>query len=223
MRLLCAAANQQRPPADRPARACSPACNPAPQRRGFHVYVVPLARRDWFNVGRALFTRAFWSSSCTTHPGYSWCAQPVAQAAEQLRTSQARPLASPSTPQPRLLPPCPLPPCRYLERVQAQVEQARLETGADQVGAWRPCVPACASAACAGCSLAAERSCMAWGHRDMGADMRMHALPGLACRWICWAIRRAAGWAAPSWASSSTRAPPAAATCCLQTPWAAPT
>lgn len=42
------------------------------QRRGFSVYVVPVLRKDWFKVARALLTRAFWTSSCTTHPGYSW-------------------------------------------------------------------------------------------------------------------------------------------------------
>lgn len=42
------------------------------QRRGFKVYVLPLERKDWFKVGRALFTRAYWSTSCTTHPGYTW-------------------------------------------------------------------------------------------------------------------------------------------------------
>ncbi len=42
------------------------------QRRGFRVYVLPLERKDWFKVGRALFTRAYWSTSCTTHPGYTW-------------------------------------------------------------------------------------------------------------------------------------------------------
>ena len=42
------------------------------QRRGFRVYVVPVLRKEWFKVARALLTRAFWTSSCTTHPGYSW-------------------------------------------------------------------------------------------------------------------------------------------------------
>lgn len=41
-------------------------------RRGFKAYVLPVERKDWFRVGRMVFTRAFWSQSCTTHPGYSW-------------------------------------------------------------------------------------------------------------------------------------------------------
>lgn len=43
-----------------------------PQRRGFSVYVLPLTRKDWFKVARALLTPAFYTASSTTHPGYSW-------------------------------------------------------------------------------------------------------------------------------------------------------
>jgi len=47
-------------------------CPASLQRRGFRVYVLPLTRTDWFKVGRAIFTRAYWSGSSTTSPGYSW-------------------------------------------------------------------------------------------------------------------------------------------------------
>lgn len=40
--------------------------------RGWRVYVVPLERGDWFNVARSLLTLRFWSSTLTTHPGYTW-------------------------------------------------------------------------------------------------------------------------------------------------------
>ena len=170
------AAPARRPSCPRPLARL----HPAPQRRGFHVYVVPLARRDWFNVGRGAVHPGLLVQLLHHPPGYSWCAQPVAQAAEQLRTSQARPLASPSTPQPRLLPPWPAATVQVLGARAGAGGAGAAGDGADQVGAWRPCVPACASAACAGCSLAAERSCMAWGHRDMGltcACMRSPAWP----------------------------------------------
>jgi len=42
----------------------------AAQGRGWRVYVAPVERRDWLNVGRSLFTRDFWASSCTCDPGY---------------------------------------------------------------------------------------------------------------------------------------------------------
>ena len=40
--------------------------------RGFKAYVVPLQRKDWFKVARALLRPGFWSASLTTDPGYSW-------------------------------------------------------------------------------------------------------------------------------------------------------
>lgn len=40
-----------------------------PQRRGFRPYVLPVERKDWFKVGRALLTAAYWRGSCTTEPG----------------------------------------------------------------------------------------------------------------------------------------------------------
>jgi hypothetical protein len=43
------------------------------QARGFRTYVLPVRKRkEWLRVGRALFTRAFWRSDCTTDPGYTW-------------------------------------------------------------------------------------------------------------------------------------------------------
>ncbi|PRW60544.1 alpha beta-hydrolase isoform B [Chlorella sorokiniana] len=55
------------------------------QRRGFKVYVLPLERKDWFKVGRALFTRAYWSTSCTTHPGYTWYLERVKELVDTAR------------------------------------------------------------------------------------------------------------------------------------------
>ncbi|PSC68465.1 GPI inositol-deacylase PGAP1-like isoform B [Micractinium conductrix] len=63
------------------------------QRRGFRCYVLPVERKDWFKVARALLTLAYWRGASTTHPGYSW----------------------------------------YLERVAELVDQARRETGSEQV------------------------------------------------------------------------------------------
>ncbi|PSC68432.1 GPI inositol-deacylase PGAP1-like [Micractinium conductrix] len=62
-------------------------------RRGFRCYVLPVERKDWFKVARALLTLAYWRGASTTHPGYSW----------------------------------------YLERVAELVDQARRETGSEQV------------------------------------------------------------------------------------------
>ncbi len=42
------------------------------QERGWHASVLELRRRDWFNVGRALFTRGYFKGSLTTAPGYAW-------------------------------------------------------------------------------------------------------------------------------------------------------
>lgn len=55
------------------------------ERRGFTAYVVPVLRKDWFNVGKMLFTRSYWSDSCTTVPGYSWYLQRVKQTVDAAR------------------------------------------------------------------------------------------------------------------------------------------
>ncbi len=55
------------------------------QARGFQVAVVPLERKDWFKVARAILTRGFWSSSLTTSPGYTWYLERVEEVVRQLR------------------------------------------------------------------------------------------------------------------------------------------
>ena len=42
------------------------------QRRGFSSFVVPCRRKDWFNVGKMIFTRGYWTGDCDTLPGYAW-------------------------------------------------------------------------------------------------------------------------------------------------------
>lgn len=62
------------------------------RRRGFRASVVPVDRKDWFKVGRMLFSPAFYSSSCTTHPGYAWylqrCADEVARVRQESGAAQ---------------------------------------------------------------------------------------------------------------------------------------
>lgn len=53
--------------------------------RGFDVYVLPMRRKDWLRVVRALFTPAYWSSSCTTAPGYTWYLERVKEVVDQAR------------------------------------------------------------------------------------------------------------------------------------------
>eukprot|EP00887_Chlorella_sp_A99_P001212 scaffold14.g1212.t1 len=73
--------------------ATSAAAAPAPQEvgrmqsiaRGFDVYVLPMRRKDWLRVVRALFTPAYWSSSCTTAPGYTWYLERVKEVVDQAR------------------------------------------------------------------------------------------------------------------------------------------
>ncbi|GLI70045.1 hypothetical protein VaNZ11_014812 [Volvox africanus] len=52
------------------------------QVRGWRSFVVPLERKDWFRVAGALFTRGFWQGKLTTHPGYSWYLERVAETVE---------------------------------------------------------------------------------------------------------------------------------------------
>ncbi|GAX79510.1 hypothetical protein CEUSTIGMA_g6951.t1 [Chlamydomonas eustigma] len=42
------------------------------EARGFRAYVVPIERKSWFQVGKALFTFGFWKGALTTDPGYTW-------------------------------------------------------------------------------------------------------------------------------------------------------
>ena len=42
------------------------------QNRGFKVYTVQVERRDWFQVGRSLLSRDYWSGRCTVDPGYRY-------------------------------------------------------------------------------------------------------------------------------------------------------
>ncbi|KAG2444613.1 hypothetical protein HXX76_001357 [Chlamydomonas incerta] len=51
--------------------------------RGWRPFVVPVERKDWFKVARAIFTRKFWSSQLTTEPGYTWYLERVADTVEQ--------------------------------------------------------------------------------------------------------------------------------------------
>ncbi|GIL87480.1 hypothetical protein Vretimale_1625 [Volvox reticuliferus] len=46
--------------------------------RGWCPFVVPVERKDWFRVARALLTRGFWQGKLTTHPGYTWYLDRVA-------------------------------------------------------------------------------------------------------------------------------------------------
>jgi pimeloyl-ACP methyl ester carboxylesterase len=51
--------------------------------RGFTARVLPVDRRDWFNVARALLTPAFYAGTCTPREGYGWYLDRVATAVEQ--------------------------------------------------------------------------------------------------------------------------------------------
>lgn len=55
------------------------------ESRGFSVFVLPVERKDWFNVARALFTFGFWSTSLTTDPGYTWYLDRLAEAVDRAR------------------------------------------------------------------------------------------------------------------------------------------
>jgi hypothetical protein len=76
-----------------PPCSTAPGTPPSPlQARGFQPYVLPLERKDWFNVARNLLTLGFWSGSLTTSPGYSWyldrLAAVVARAMEETGAEQ---------------------------------------------------------------------------------------------------------------------------------------
>lgn len=53
------------------------------QNRGFAVYVVEVERRNWFQVGKSLATRAYWSGNSTVDPGYRWYLHKVQAAVEK--------------------------------------------------------------------------------------------------------------------------------------------
>jgi len=57
-------------------------------RRGFSALVVPVERRDWFKVARALLRVDFWRTRLTTDPGYSWYLQRVQAAVAQAEATQ---------------------------------------------------------------------------------------------------------------------------------------
>lgn len=49
------------------------------------MYVLPLERRDWFNVARGIFTLGFWRSALTTDPGYTWYLDRLAETVDRAR------------------------------------------------------------------------------------------------------------------------------------------
>ncbi|EFJ43502.1 hypothetical protein VOLCADRAFT_121439 [Volvox carteri f. nagariensis] len=51
--------------------------------RGWQSFVIPVERKDWFRVARAVLTRRFWQGTLTTHPGYTWYLERVAATVEQ--------------------------------------------------------------------------------------------------------------------------------------------
>lgn len=50
------------------------------EARGWRVFVLPVERKDWLGVTRGLLTLGYWSSSLTTHPGYTWYLERAAAA-----------------------------------------------------------------------------------------------------------------------------------------------
>lgn len=56
--------------------------------RGFDVSVLPVERRCWFNVARALLSPRFWDSSCTFAEGYGWYVQRVLEHLQELPAEQ---------------------------------------------------------------------------------------------------------------------------------------
>ncbi|GBF96015.1 hypothetical protein Rsub_08830 [Raphidocelis subcapitata] len=57
------------------------------RERGWHVEVMDLQRKHWFNVARSLLTLGVWRGALTTDPGYSWYIQRIADAV--LRAQEA--------------------------------------------------------------------------------------------------------------------------------------
>lgn len=49
------------------------------RERGFSVYVLPVERLDWLNVGKMIFSSSFYTTKCTTEQGYSWYLQRVSE------------------------------------------------------------------------------------------------------------------------------------------------
>ncbi|CAM9573394.1 unnamed protein product [Discosporangium mesarthrocarpum] len=56
------------------------------EKRGLQTFVVPVERKDWFNVAKAIFTPEFWSGTCTPNgPAYSWYLQKVRETVAEAR------------------------------------------------------------------------------------------------------------------------------------------
>lgn len=66
-------------------RTSPPASLPLPQRRGFKAYVLPVERKDWFKVAKALLSLSYWRSQATTEPGYGWYLQRVKALVDEVR------------------------------------------------------------------------------------------------------------------------------------------
>ena len=60
------------------------------RRRGFTVDVLPVERRDWFNVAKALFSPNFYSGRCTASEGYRWYLDRVALAVQRRESAGQR-------------------------------------------------------------------------------------------------------------------------------------
>jgi len=56
--------------------------------RGFkNVNVLDIERKDWFNVGRMMFSSSYWKGACTTREGYAWYLERVKACIETARQS----------------------------------------------------------------------------------------------------------------------------------------
>ncbi|KAG2487577.1 hypothetical protein HYH03_013856 [Edaphochlamys debaryana] len=53
--------------------------------RGWRPFVVPVERKEWFGVAKALLTLRFWRGQLTTDPGYTWYLEKVAATVERAR------------------------------------------------------------------------------------------------------------------------------------------
>ncbi|CEM20650.1 unnamed protein product [Vitrella brassicaformis CCMP3155] len=56
------------------------------ERRGYNVYVVPIARREWLSVARDFLTRRFWTGECRPDgPGFRWYLDRVRTTVDRVR------------------------------------------------------------------------------------------------------------------------------------------